>query len=116
MGEVRQRPYAVADFAHDLRNALERHLSPAEVSFRGSFAQNTHDQYSDVDLRADVHLPLDEEFYSELEGFLKGLYGPSLVRYDPDFVHTTTAQNVRFSFYDLPIFWRVDLDIVSDTE
>ncbi len=114
--ERRRLPDTVADFARDLQDGLAHHLSPAEVSFRGSFAEGTYDQYSDVDLRADVHQELDKQFFSELERFLTGLYGSALVRYDPDFVHTTTAQNVRFSFYELPIFWRVDLDVVSDTD
>ncbi len=72
--EWRRLPDTVADFARDLQDGLARHLS-AEVSFRGSFAEGTYDQYSDVDLRADVHQELDKQFFSELERFLTGLYG-----------------------------------------
>ena len=106
----------VADFARDLRGQLARLLAPAEVSFRGSFANGSYDEYSDVDLLAAVHRELDERFFSDLEVFLTGLYGPALVRYDPAHEKTTASQHVRFSFYELPIFWRLDLDVVSDKE
>lgn len=104
----------MAHFARDVREELARHLAPAEVSFRGSFADGTHDEYSDVDVLAEVHAGLDGRFYSGLENLLTGLYGPALVRYDPGYQETTTAQGVRFSFYGLPVFWRVDLEVVSD--
>ncbi len=104
----------VAEFARDIQGELARHLTPAEVSFRGSLAEGTHDEYSDVDLLAEVHSPLDQRFWSALEHRLTELYGPALVRYDPDYEETTTSQNVRFSFYELPVFWRLDLTVVSD--
>ena len=112
-GEVRL-PDTLENFAHGLRASLARHLSPAMVSFRGSLAGDTHDEYNDVGLRADVHQTSDERFFSGLGRFLIGLYGPALVRYDPDFRHPNMAQDVRFSFYRLPVFWRVDLQILSD--
>ena len=112
----RRRFATVAEFARDVRAELTRHLAPAEVSLRGSFARGSHDEYSDVDLLAAVHRELDERFFSDLEVFLIGLYGPALVRYDPAHEKTTTSQHVRFSFYELPIFWRLDLDVVSDKE
>jgi hypothetical protein len=105
----------VAEFARDIRGELAHHLAPAEVSFRGSLAEGTHDEYSAVDLLAKVHSPLDRRFWSTLERRLtEQLYGPALVRYDPDYEETTASQNVRFSFYELPVFWRLDLTVVSD--
>ena len=32
------------------------------------------------------------------------------------FRYSTTCQNVRFSFYQLPVFWRVDLTVISDRD
>jgi len=106
----------VADFAHDVREELARYLAPAEVCFRGSFERGSHDEYSDVDLRAEVRRALDGRFWSTLEDRLMGLYGPALVRYDPDFRGLTTSQNVRFSFFGLPVFWRVDLTVISGVD
>lgn len=113
---TRTRFATVADLARDIREQLARHLAPAEVCFRGSFETGSYDEYSDVDLRADVHRALDERFWSALEESLRGLYGPALVRYDPDFRASTRSQNVRFSFHGLPVFWRVDLTVVSDVD
>jgi len=98
-----------AAFAHDVRHSLAEHLAPAEVSFRGSFAHGGHDQSSDVDLDAGVHVPLDGPFFARLEAFLTDRYGP-------DFRGETTAQGVRFSFYRLPVFWRVDLTVRSEVD
>lgn len=113
---ARRRPGTAAGFARDVRDRLAGHLSPAEVSFRGSFAEGTNDEYSDVDLLAEVHAGLDGRFFSALEGRLTGLYGPALVRYDPEHKDSLASQHVRFSFHEMPVFWRVDLEIVSSSE
>lgn len=107
---------SVAEFAHDVRDELADQLPPAEVSFRGSFAEGSHDEYSDVDLLAEVSTRLDGRFFSALEGHLTGLYGPALFRYDPDHRRSSASQHVRFSFYELPVFWRVDLEVISASE
>lgn len=104
-----------AGFAKHVRDSIERLLRFAEarVSFRGLFAEGTHDEYSDVDLLAEVHCELDRAFFSNLESVLTSSYGPALVRYDPDSISAADFQHVRFSFYNVPIFWRVDLDTSS---
>lgn len=106
----------IEQFANDIRLKLSAHLAPADVYFRGSFAAGRYDEYSDIDLQANVHHPLDDKFYASPVQFLTQIYGPALVRYDPDFKDNRTAQNVRFSFYRLPVFWRVDLTIESDKD
>jgi|GEM_PF-1965864 len=63
---------------------------------------------------ASWHSPLDQRFWAALEHRLMDLYGPAIVRYDPDYEETTSSQNARFSFYEFPIFWRLDLTVVSD--
>jgi hypothetical protein len=106
----------IDEFANDVRLKLSDHLAPADVYFRGSFAAGRQDKYSDIDLQANVHCPLDGRFYASLEEYLTRIYGPALVRYDPDFKDNRKAQNVRFSFYHLPVFWRIDLTIESDKD
>jgi hypothetical protein len=106
----------IVAFAHDLRQSLSQYLTNAEVSFRGSFANGGYDEYSDVDLDAHVRVPLDGAFFAGLVEFMTNGYGPALIRYDPDFREMTTAQGVRFSFYRLPVFWRVDLTVHSDQD
>ena len=106
----------IDEFADDIRLKLVKHLAPAEVYFRGSFAASQQDIYSDIDLQANVHCPLDDKFYASLEKFLTEAYGQALVRFDPDFKNNSNVQNVRFSFYRLPVFWRIDLTIEADKE
>jgi len=104
----------ITEFARGIRGKLEEYLQPATVTFRGSFASGTFDEYSDIDLQADIQCELSGQFYTALEGFLTGLYGPALIRYDPGYREDRAAQGIRISFYELPVFWRVDLDIISD--
>lgn len=104
----------VADFAYDARRSVAEHLAPADVRFRGSFARGDHDEFSDVDLESRVHAVLDGRFFEDLEAFLVGRYGPALVRYDPEFESDVCAQDVRFSFRRLPVYWRLDLLVHSD--
>jgi predicted nucleotidyltransferase len=52
-GSVRGAGFStVAEFARDIHRELARHLASTEVSFRGSLAEGTHDEYSDVDILA----------------------------------------------------------------
>jgi hypothetical protein len=106
----------VVEFGESVRAALSTYLDPGIVHFRGSLATDTFDEFSDIDLLAWVSVPLDDAFFIGLETLLKRAYGPALVRYDPDYQNITTAQDVRFSFYDLSIFWRVDLLVNSDRD
>jgi hypothetical protein len=103
-------------FGHAVRISLSTYLAPADVQFRGSMADGTFDEFSDVDIRASVSIPLDGLFFAGLEGYLTKHFGPALIRYDPDYRNATTIQDIRFSFYDLPIFWRVDLLVESDCD
>jgi hypothetical protein len=98
----------IEQFAEEVRGQIIDYVSPAQVAFRGSFATRTFDQFSDVDVQAHVEAPLNADFFGGLEDCLQRRFGAALVRYDPDYKETTTAQDVRFSFYNLPVFWRVD--------
>ena len=106
----------VADLSENVRALLSGYLAPGLVVFRGSIAKGTFDEWSDVDIEARVQRPLNNSFFSGLEELLQRTHGPALVRYDPDYRKTTTAQDVRFSFYAVPVFWRVDLLISSSVE
>jgi predicted nucleotidyltransferase len=56
----------IAEFAQEICDKLEEYLRPAEVSFRGSFASGTFDEYSDIDLQADVRCELSGQFHAAL--------------------------------------------------
>ena len=103
------------EFAQDIKLKLSDHLRPASVGFRGSFARGGFDEFSDIDMFARVHCGLTNEFYRSLEDFLVRSYGPALIRYDLDQREDTMSQSLRVSFHRLPVFWRLDLDVSSDT-
>jgi hypothetical protein len=106
----------IVEFGEGVREELAQYLLPDLVSFRGSLANASFDEFSDVDVQASVRVPLDGGFFAGLENCLQRRYGPALVRYDPDYRETTMAQDVRFSFYGLPVFWRVDFRVWSNQD
>jgi len=106
----------VEDFSASVRVVLSRYVSPGIVELRGSISNGTFDQWSDVDLEASVERPLDAGFFCRLEALLQSFHGPALVRYDPDYRNDKRARDIRFSFYELPVFWRVDLIVHSNVD
>ena len=101
-------------FANDVLTTLQQHLAPGDVTFRGSFLSGDADEYSDVDLHAQVHQQLDEEFFDSLKACLKERFGRLTVRYDPDYRNDRQAQDLRITLRNFPIFWRIDLVVASD--
>ena len=100
----------------EVLEVLQRHLQPGRVTFRGSFASGNVDDYSDVDLEADVHVGLTQEFFDSLVACLREHFGPLSLRYDPDQENDRMAQDLRINFHDYPVFWRVDLAIRSERD
>ncbi|MDE2889361.1 MAG: hypothetical protein OXR72_14235 [Gemmatimonadota bacterium] len=91
-------------------------FASGKVDFRGSFASGKVDDYSDVDLDANVQVELTQGFFDSLSACLKNHFGAFSIRYDPQQKHDRIAQNITVNFHDYPIFWRVDFDIKSDRE
>ncbi len=100
-------------FAAALKDALLELPYLIEVRFRGSFANGSFDQHSDIDLIGQVNRPLDGRLYNDLFDFLRTRFGPFSVRYDPDDKDDTRRQDVRISFENYSIFQRVDLVLWS---
>ena len=71
------------------------------------------DEYSDVDLQADVDQELEKSFYESLIRRLRERFGPLSVRYAPEYKDDRMAQDLRVAFYDFPIFWRMELVVKS---
>ena len=103
-------------FGNEVLDVLRRHFEPGKVFFCGSFALGKVDEYSDVDLEANVQVELTQGFFDSLVACLQGHFGPLSVRYDPQHKCDRLAQNVRVNFHDYPVFWRIELDIRSDRD
>ena len=91
-------------------------MAPGEVNFRGSFASGRVDEYSDVDLEVNVRVELTQGFFDSLLECLQRHFGALTARYDPEQQDDRKAQNIRVNLHDHPVFWRIDLDILSSTD
>jgi len=110
----REAPLTIHQFGARALAAIQCELPDTVVEFRGSFASGQFDGYSDVDIKAQAHQALHQSFFKKIQRCLEQRFGPSSIRYVPDQQYDTQAQDVRISFHNLPIFWRIDLDITSD--
>ena len=99
----------IQQFANDILITLRQHMTPGKVTFRGSFLSGDADEYSDVDLHAQISHQLDQEFFDSLIACLAERFGRLTVRYDPDYRNNTQAQDLRITLHEFPIFWRLDL-------
>ena len=106
----------INQFGNEVLTVLQEHLKPGKVSFRGSFPTGTVDDYSDVDLQADVHQQLTQSFFEGITECLQNRFGPLSLRYDPDYKDDRMAQGLRINFHEFPVFWRIDLNVTSDLD
>jgi len=111
-----QRMMTINQFGNAVLDVLQKHLNLGKVTFRGSFASGTVDEYSDVDLQAEVHEELTQEFFDGIVECLQSHFGPLSLRYDPEHKDDRMAQGLRINFHAFPVFWRVDLNITSDRD
>ena len=85
------------------------------VETRGSLASGTADQFSDIDLLWEVP---DEAFQGAADGagaILERAQETASVRVDPTFRRSTKHRLVYARFRDLPLFWRLDLEIFAQS-
>ena len=102
------------EFAESVIDTLREYLATDDVAFFGSHRTGQADEYSDVDIRARIDRPLDDEFFASLTACIEERFGRTTVRYDPDYRNDLYTQDLRFTLYDFPIFWRIDLVVTSD--
>lgn len=101
-------------FANRVIRTLSEHLATEDIEFFGSHRTGNADEYSDVDIRARIGRPLNAAFFNDLNDCIEKNFGRMTVRYDPDYRNDPQTQDLRFTLYDFPIFWRIDLVVVSD--
>ena len=61
------------EFADSVIAALREHLASDDVAFFGSHRTGEADEYSDVDIRARIDRPLDEDFFASLTACMRKL-------------------------------------------
>ncbi len=94
------------EFADSVIATLREHLPTGDVAFFGSHRTGEADEYSDVDIRVRIDLPLDDSFFTSLTPCIAERLRRTTVRHDPDYRNDPQTQDLRFTLYDFPIFWR----------
>ncbi|MFE7115084.1 hypothetical protein ACFU99_06625, partial [Streptomyces sp. NPDC057654] len=109
--------FAFAEALRGIVDALAECCPHARTAvLRGSLATDTADRFSDFDL---VWTVPDADFaacVASVASFLNTAH-PLLLppRSDPDFRHRADRRLLFFSFRDLPLFWRLDLEVRAES-
>jgi hypothetical protein len=101
-------------FAARMMAALEAAIAGSRAELRGSLATDSADAYSDVDLRWTVPGAAFGEAVTTAPFALAGVGGElPLTRSDPD-AADAHRRLLALRFPALPLFWRVDLEVVAE--
>jgi predicted nucleotidyltransferase len=94
-----------------LRNAVPG--SAAEL--RGSLANGTADEYSDIDILWEVPDDAVSSCVEVLRGHLAGLRPLASLRSAPDFQRSAKRRLIFAHFAGVPLFWRVDIEVFAES-
>lgn len=106
-----------------IRESLAQHIlaalqeaQPGSIAeLRGSLASGTADAYSDIDILWEVP---DENFTSAVAGIASTLgqvQAIASLRMDPDTAHSAKHRLVFLQFVEIPLFWRLDLEVFAQS-
>jgi len=120
MADLDFRPQRRDALVRVVRAALRQTPAGSEVRLRGSLASGTAGPYSDIDL---LWVVSDEDFPAALARLGDGLgraHRVASVRVDPDFALSDRRRLVFVRLEDIPLFWRVDIEVraasIADVE
>ncbi|WP_326669454.1 hypothetical protein [Streptomyces sp. NBC_01257] len=102
-----------AALAREVLDALAGSRPGSRAELRGSLARGTADAYSDIDLAWAVP---DEQFdacVAAVPEVLGAVRPVRSVRADPDLLNSRERRLLFVDFEDLPLFWRLDLEITA---
>ncbi len=111
MADLDLRPQRRALLVSELRAALEAEVPGSRTSLRGSLASGMADPYSDIDI---CWLVPDDRFAVAVESASAAIRSAHPVlsqRIDPDLSRSDRRRLVFIRLADVPLFWRVDIDI-----
>jgi hypothetical protein len=104
-----------ARLAADLLTELAAAVPGSAALLRGSLAEGRADPYSDIDLLWDVPDAAFGAAIAELPGTLERVRSVASLRFDPDFQQSAKRRLAFIRFADVPLFWRVDLDVFAQS-
>lgn len=92
---------------------LETATPSSTALVRGSLAECHADAYSDIDLLWEVPDRAFASAIANLPMILSHVRPIASLRFDPDFQRSERRRLAFVRFADVPLFWRVDLDILA---
>jgi hypothetical protein len=110
------RPERRAALVQGLTETLAMAVPGSDVSLRGSLATGEADQFSDIDL---LWVVPGDRFPAAIAGIpdaLAAVSPVSAVRSDPDFQGSRNRRLLFIQLAGLPLFWRIDLEVRSESE
>ncbi|WP_307797633.1 nucleotidyltransferase domain-containing protein [Streptomyces laculatispora] len=106
-------PARRAALAREVLCALRTHCAGSRAEPRGSLARGTADAYSDIDLLWIVPDGRFEDCVAAVPDLLGTVRGVASLRVDPDLGNSRKRRLLFVDFDRLPLFWRLDLEIVA---
>ena len=83
------------------------------IFLRGSLAEGRGDQYSDIDILWDAPDHLFARCVAQMPAIVSAIHPIESVRSDPDFQNSGRRRLLFIRFADIPLFWRLDLDLMA---
>jgi hypothetical protein len=96
-------------------DALPAGIPGSSVALRGSLATGTSDLYSDVDLLWEVPDPRFMAAVAVLPRLLAAVLPVESIRWEPELRRSERHRLAFVQFRQLPLFWRLDLEIFAES-
>ncbi|MFE2375421.1 hypothetical protein [Streptomyces sp. NPDC059398] len=106
-------PARRAAFAQELQRALMAQCAGSVAALRGSLARGTSDPYSDIDIAWMVPSAQFDTCVAAVERCLGAVRAVVSLRSDPDVRRSCGRRLLFLAFRDMPLFWRLDLEITT---
>ncbi|WP_406137210.1 hypothetical protein [Streptomyces sp. NBC_01089] len=100
-------------FAHELQSALAARCAGSVAALRGSLARGMADPYSDIDLAWAVPYAQFSDCVAAVGPCLGAVRDVVSLRSDPDTQKSCDRRLLFLTFRDMPLFWRLDLEITA---
>ena len=110
------RPERRAALVDSLTEALRMAVAGSDISLRGSLATGEADQFSDIDLLWVVPGDRFPAAIASIPDTLAAVSPVSSLRSDPDFQGSRNRRLLFIQLANLPLFWRIDLEVRSPFE
>ena len=103
------------DLARRILTSLENAVPGSIAQLRGSLADERADAYSDIDVFWEVPDELFQESMIRIADILSEVHPVESLRLDSDFQNSDRRRLIFVQFKGLPLFWRVDIDILAQS-